>query len=130
MATKRVMMGLLVLIGIASMSPPAALADAAQAKSTAIQHAGLATNAGDIAGVRRHLHHVLNCLVGPDGAGFDQSAGNPCQGSGAALPQTGDGAEKTMLEELAAKVRAGLVDDSIDAAKQVAASVQEMLGDG
>ena len=29
-----------------------------------------------------HLHHTLNCLVGPQDKLFDASAGNPCQGQG------------------------------------------------
>jgi uncharacterized membrane protein len=32
--------------------------------------------------VTLHLHHVLNCAVGPDGMGFDAAAGNPCKGQG------------------------------------------------
>jgi len=49
---------------------PAALADGPTAISTAANHAGLAANAGAIEMVHTHLHHVLNCLVGPGGDGF------------------------------------------------------------
>jgi hypothetical protein len=32
--------------------------------------------------VSLHLHHVVNCLVGPNDPMFDKAAGNPCQGQG------------------------------------------------
>jgi hypothetical protein len=66
----------------------AAMADGPQAISTAATHAGMAASGTDVVGVRRHLHHVLNCLVGPDGQGFDAAAGNPCGAAGGAIPQT------------------------------------------
>ena len=49
--------------------------------------------------VQKHMHHVLNCLVGPNGKGFDESFGNPCNGQGqGAIPETTDAATKTKLE--------------------------------
>ena len=54
---------------------------AAQLK-TAIAHAGYAENAGSMTEVTMHLHHVLNCLVGPNDKMFDKAAGDPCQGQG------------------------------------------------
>jgi len=50
--------------------------------STAILHAGYAEKTTDINKVHLHLHHVINCLVGPHGAGFDAQAGDPCLGMG------------------------------------------------
>jgi hypothetical protein len=49
---------------------------------TAIAHAGYAEKAGTMAEVTMHLHHVLNCLVGPGDKMFDKAAGDPCQGQG------------------------------------------------
>jgi len=49
---------------------------------TAIAHAGYAEKAGAMTEVTMHLHHVLNCLVGPGDKMFDKAAGNPCQGQG------------------------------------------------
>jgi hypothetical protein len=99
------------------------------AVATAAQHAGIAAGQGNIGGVRTHLHHVLNCLVGPDGEGFDQSAGNPCANAGGAIPQTSDAAMKRKLEMIAGEVREGVMGQDLDAAKQLAASVQEQLSD-
>jgi hypothetical protein len=115
------------LIGIVSISP-AALADGPQAVATAAQHAGLAAAAGDIAGAHRHLHHTLNCLIGPDGEGFDEAAGNPCRDAGGAIPQTADAQMKENLEEAAMKVRDAIENDDPAAVKEVAMSVQDTLG--
>jgi hypothetical protein len=49
---------------------------------TAIAHAGFAAKADAVNGVTLHLHHVLNCMVGPQDTRFDTVAGNPCQGQG------------------------------------------------
>jgi hypothetical protein len=49
---------------------------------TAITHAGFAAKYDTIKEVTLHLHHVLNCLVGPNDKMFDAGAGNPCQGQG------------------------------------------------
>ena len=108
--------------------PASSLADGPQAVAAAAQHAGLAAGSGDIAGVHRHLHHVLNCLVGPDGAGFDGSAGNPCAAAGGAIPQTMDNAMKMKLEKAAADARMAIGNDDLDAAKKAAASIQAELG--
>jgi hypothetical protein len=75
-----------------------------------------------------HLHHVVNCLVGPNGQGFDAGAGNPCkdQGNGA-IPDTSDAAKKTMLNQALAKANAGLKLEDMAAAQKDATEVQAML---
>lgn len=103
------------------------LADGPQATATAARHAGLAAAAEDLAGAVRHLHHTLNCLVGPDGAGFDASAGNPCNDAGAAIPQTADAAAKSQLENAATRVRAAIGNSDLAAVKEAATSVQQAL---
>lgn len=60
--------------------PAAALAaDPAQEAATGAVHAGLAAQAATIEQVHMHLHHTVNCLVGPKGQGFDAKETNPCQ---------------------------------------------------
>lgn len=113
--------------GLVSFLPVAGMADGPQAIATAAQHAGLAANSGDIAGVHRHLHHTLNCLVGPEGDGFDQSAGNPCQAAGGAIPQTADAEMRMKLEGIAGQVRSAIGNSDLAAAKEAAMDVQEML---
>jgi hypothetical protein len=106
---------------------PAALADGPQAIGIAANHAGLAANAGAIEMVHTHLHHVLNCLVGPGGQGFDAAPGNPCGQAGGAIPQTSDAATKTKLEGVAASVRGGIANNDMAAAKKVATDAQAAL---
>jgi hypothetical protein len=130
MTTFRILGIAFALTGIVALYPNAAQADTAQAISTAVQHAGFAASGADIATARRHLHHVLNCLVGPDGDGFDASPGNPCAAAGGAIPQTSDPALKMKLEGIASQVRSGIENESLDAAKRVATDVQTMLNQG
>jgi len=49
---------------------------------TAITHTGFAQKYDTLKEVTLHLHHVINCLVGPGDKMFDKAAGNPCQGQG------------------------------------------------
>lgn len=86
---KRLLMSSMALVG-ALLVASTALAqggDAAKELATAREHAQLAEASQSVAVAKMHLHHVINCLVGPHGSGFDASAGNPCKGMG-------DGAEK------------------------------------
>ena len=41
-----------------------------------------AAQATDLNTVHMHLHHALNCLVGPNGKGFDAKEMNPCAHAG------------------------------------------------
>lgn len=123
----RLIPGVLMLTGALVLTPDAARADAAQATATAAQHAGFAAGATDLAGARRHLHHTLNCLVGPDGAGFDQDAGNPCAQAGGAIPQTSDAAMTDKLQKIATSVTAAIASEDLAAAKQAATDAQKML---
>lgn len=122
----RLTIAALAVAGVALL-PAAALADGPQAIGIAANHAGLAGNAGAIEMVHTHLHHVLNCLVGPGGNGFDAAPGNPCGGSGGALPQTADAATKTKLEGVATAVRGGIANNDLAGAKKVAMDAQAAL---
>jgi hypothetical protein len=100
---------------------PGLAADTAGEIATAATHATLASQASDLDGVKMHLHHTLNCLVGLSGRGFDPKQLNPCAGSGSgAIPDTADAAKKKELEEAANTVRAGLASSDIATAKKAA----------
>lgn len=114
---------------IASLSLATAQADGPQAVATAAQHARLAAGSAAINAVHLHLHHVLNCLVGPDGEGFDEDSGNPCAATGGAIPQTSDSEMKAELEELAEQVRGGIANQDLAAAQETATEVHEMLAE-
>lgn len=115
------------LTTLATLAPTTALADGPQAIGTAAQHAGFAASGTDLAGVNRHLHHALNCLVGPDGAGFDAAPGNPCAAAGGAIPQTSDAAKKATLEKAAAQIRTAIGKGDLEGSKKAATDVQQML---
>ncbi|MEJ1967203.1 MAG: hypothetical protein WDN03_00990 [Rhizomicrobium sp.] len=88
---------------------PVLAADAAGEIVTAATHADLAAKASDLAGTQMHLHHALNCLAGPGGAGFDPKSMNPCANAGnGAIPDTTDAAKKTALQMAAATLSSGL----------------------
>lgn len=114
-------------LALVMLTPAAALADGPQAVTTAAQHAGFAASSADLASARRHLHHTLNCLVGPEGEGFDAGPGNPCAAAGGAIPQTADAKAKTKLEQAATKARAGIAGADVETAKKAASETQAML---
>jgi len=100
---------------------PVFAADAAGEVATAATHATLASEAANLDGVKMHLHHTLNCLVGASGPGFDAKQINPCAGSGSgAIPDTSDVAKKKALEDAANTVRAGLAASDMATAKKAA----------
>lgn len=102
--------------------------DPAKEISTAATHAGLAVKAADMKMTQTHLHHVVNCLVGPKGKGFDAAPGNPCNGQGnGAIPDTQDKKQKATLTQALAKANAGLKTNDMAAAKKDATDIQAML---
>lgn len=91
--------------------------------SNARTHANNAANAPTIEAVHTHMHHALNCLVGPKGEGFDAAQMNPCAnaGNGAITDQT-DAAKKAKLEEAKATLMKGLTETDLKAAQSSAVS--------
>jgi hypothetical protein len=124
-----VTIGLLTGLGV-GLACAAAKADADSAKevTTAARHAGLAAQAVDLKGTQTHLHHVINCLVGPKGQGFDDKEANPCkdQGNGA-IPDTTDEGRKTALMQALAKAKEGLRQTDLAAAHKSASEAQVLL---
>ena len=119
----------LVGIIIVAASPASALAaDPAQEAATGAVHAGLAAQAATIEQVHMHLHHTVNCLVGPKGQGFDAKEANPCQKLGnGAIPDTTDSATKAKLTTALASAQAGLKSEDLSAAKKSASEAQAAL---
>lgn len=98
--------------------------------TTASAHAGMALGAADLKMVHTHLHHVINCLVGPSGKGFDAAAGNPCKGmgEGAIVDAKGDAATESKLHAALTQaehgVKAATLDGAHADAQQVLTSLQ------
>ena len=113
---------------VALALPAAAFADVAAQLTVADQHAGFAATATTIDMVHMHLHHVLNCLVGPSGPGFDAGPGNPCAKAGNGAVPEGDAAMKAKLQPAVDAANAGLAATDVAAAQadaQKAASAIE-----
>ena len=118
-----------IITGILTALPASAQgADPVQEAATGGVHAGLAAQAATIQQVHMHLHHTVNCLVGPKGEGFDANEANPCQKLGnGAIPDTTDSAVKAKLTAALAKAQAGLKSDDLTAAKKAAPEAQAAL---
>ena len=124
--------GLAAAAGLLMLAPASpARADAAQQVATAAQHAGYAAQSKDLKTVKSHLHHTVNCLVGPKARGFDSKELNPCkdQGNGA-IPDTTDPAKKKGLQAALSKARAGLRAKDLAAAQKDAADAEAALKKG
>ncbi len=105
-----------------------AAADVQAEITTAGTHAGLASKAGTVKMAHTHLHHTLNCLVGPKGTGFDASELNPCAKSGdGAIPDTADAAQKRALQAVVAKAESGIKEDDLASSQHIAVEVSTML---
>ena len=102
---------------------------ASKQAATAAAHAGMAMGAADLATARAHLHHVVNCLVGPSGKGFDAMAGDPCKGMGhgAIADAKGDTASLDRLRVALGQAEHGLKEGTLDAAHADAKQVMETL---
>jgi hypothetical protein len=89
----------------------------------------MAAKAADLKTTQMHLHHAVNCLVGPSGKGFDASAGNPCGKAGAgAIPDATDAAVKAKLQSIADAAEPGLTTTDIAAAQKTAQSTADAIG--
>jgi len=98
--------GFALAVGVPSV---AFAGDGAKESAAAGMHAGMAATATNIETAHAHLHHTLNCLVGPKGEGFDAKQMNPCEKLGdGAIPDTSDAAAKKKLADAAMKAGEGL----------------------
>ena len=103
-------------------------ADLGSEINNAASHAGLAAQAANINGVHTHMHHALNCLVGPQGDGFDAKEMNPCaQSGGGAIPDETDAMKKTKLMTARDDLSKGLALNDVAAAKASASAAQAAI---
>jgi len=111
-----------VAVGAAlSFATSAFAADLAKEISTASTHAGLAAKAGNIDQMHMHMHHAINCLVGPKGAGFDSANANPCAKDGdGAVEDAANATQKAKLQAAADQLKSGLALTDVAAAGKVA----------
>jgi hypothetical protein len=117
------------LTGGALLFSTAAFADLGAELTTAQTHAGLAAKATDVNMVHMHLHHALNCLVGPGGAGFDTTNANPCASAGKGiLVDTSDAGQKAKLQTAVADAQRGIAATDLAGAQAAATATASAIG--
>lgn len=84
--------------------------------ATAVQHAEFSMSADDHDMAVRHLGHVLNCIAGEGGEGFDGSWGHPCGAQGAGLVSDVAGVSNAEAIEAVLRAAHGLALDGVDTA--------------
>lgn len=116
-------------VAVAAMMTTAAFAaDVKGEISTAQEHAGYSAVAKSIDEAHMHLHHAVNCIVGPKGTGFDAAQINPCAGRGdGAIPDSTDAGVKQKLQAAADEAQKGLATNDLKAAQAAAAQTVSML---
>ena len=127
---KFLMMGIVGVLTAGFSFPAIAQSQVATEVSTAHAHALMAQSATTLPMAHTHLHHVINCLVGPKGSGFDAAAGNPCkgQGDGALKDSESNSALHAKLNDALADAQSGLKSNALEAVQQDAAKVAAALG--
>lgn len=114
---------------ILTLTAPTALADVKNEIITAIEHVQYSADATDIATAHMHLHHTLNCLVGPTGNGYDAKEIDPCKNAGhGIIPDTTDAKARAALEAAAQKAREALANDLAKARADAAEIVKVLQG--
>lgn len=96
--------------------------------ATAAEHAGFSAASSTLRVAHMHLHHTLNCLVGPRGRGFNSKFLNPCAHIGhGAIPDTIDAHTKMELKHIANQVRMALTVQRLAAVKKDAHKIEAEL---
>jgi hypothetical protein len=97
--------------------------------ATALQHAGMSAGSSKLEDVHNHLHHVINCLVGPSGQGFDSTAENPCngQGTGAINDVDNKSKQRKKLDTAVKDANKGLKENDLKKAQKEAKEVMDDL---
>ncbi|HEX6550383.1 MAG TPA: hypothetical protein VF117_06890 [Gammaproteobacteria bacterium] len=126
---KRTLMAVAAIVSMLVLTSAFAAGDAAKQIATAEVHAGMAATVKDINMVHAHLHHVINCLVGPKGKLFDNKAEDPCQGMGdGALNDLVDSPKLHAKLEMAVKhAERGIKSTSYKKAHAAAVKVEALL---
>jgi hypothetical protein len=128
----RLLLSSIAALGAVSFAATALAAggDAAKEAATAVTHAQLAAASQSVAVTDMHLHHVINCLVGPHGHGFDAKAGNPCHGmgDGAVRDSTHQADLHSKALRALAVARHGVAAKDLSAAHEAASKVAQILG--
>lgn len=119
--------GIVTVAVLLSGSCPAQAGDPAKEIATAAAHAGMAASSADMKMVKTHLQHVVNCLVGPSGAGFDGNQANPCKDQGTGAIPDAAAETKPGLEAALTLAKDAAMEMDVAKAKEKAAATQAAL---
>ena len=128
-SSTRFVMSLTLATGLFAAGLALASSHGAKQLQTAHEHATYAAKSETLEKHQMHLQHVVNCLVGKEGEGYDDSAGNPCDGmgEGAMHDMSGSDAANNMLKQAAQLARIGTQMESAEATNHVAQAVVALL---
>ncbi|EME70124.1 hypothetical protein H261_09974 [Paramagnetospirillum caucaseum] len=107
---------------------PAAAGDVKQQAATAAAHAGMAAASAEMKMVKGHLQHVINCLVGPAGEGFDPAQANPCKDQGFGAIPDAPMDKMPALQAALKMAKEGAAEPDLAKAREKAAATQAALG--
>ena len=102
--------------------------DPKQQVATAAAHAGMAAASTELKMVNSHLQHVVNCLVGPAGEGYDGAQANPCKDQGFGAVQDAPMDKIPALQAAARMAKDGAAEADLAKAREKAAATQAALG--
>jgi hypothetical protein len=131
MKARKFILSLSSLCAAFGLSTAMAANDGARELATALAHAAMASAAADTAGVHMHLHHMVNCLVGPGDEDYDAEAGDPCMGMGdGAVIDTDDSLlDKDAMGVALDSALTGLATDDYQEAHDAAVLAEQQLKD-
>jgi hypothetical protein len=110
------------------LSSSALAADLRSEIMNAAEHAEYSGEATTLEEAHMHLHHSLNCLVGPNGEGFDPHSLNPCVHSGSGIiPDTTDAKLIPVFQNAATKCREGLASNDLVVVQNDATAAAKMI---
>ncbi|HET7921623.1 MAG TPA: hypothetical protein VFM15_02600 [Gammaproteobacteria bacterium] len=126
---KRLLPTLATLFALIPLAAAIAAGDASKQISTATAHAKMAAATKDIGMIHAHLHHVINCLVGPKGKRFDAKAEDPCKGmgNGAISDFAGPPAARAKLQMAVRTAESGIHDARYKGAHDAALEVVKLI---
>lgn len=107
---------------------PVLAGDSKAQVATAAAHAGMAATASELKMVKGHLQHVINCLVGPAGEGYDAAQANPCKDQGFGAIPDAPMDKMPALQAVLKIAKDGVAESDLAKAQEKAAATQAALG--
>lgn len=105
-----------------------AAGNAQQEINKALLHADFLIKANTLNHMHMHMHHILNCMVGEHGKGFNAHYMNPCKGLGnGAINDETSASKRKLLEQVDKLASVGVTINDHAAAHDVALAIHNLL---